>query len=221
MLAQKGLVFGDAAEIHFLVFRVGRIDVVKLFPLPFEWRVGLFAVEGLAVNIATDEGEHVVVVAASSTVEVAFDCGNGGGVGRNDIIVWVGGHRRDDGEPFVGGALVGGDAKTHAVDKHQIVLAETVYFLHIYCGEAYASVVVRFGYLAEGDDLIVYKGDTSSGEPYVPYRHARHDKEQGYSHPKDYLSFHIRCLYCFLYICSMSSDTLAEQVVPVVAGELL
>ena len=226
VLAQEGLVFGDAAEIRLLVFWIGRVGVVELLPLPFERGVGLFAVKGLAVDVATDEGKHVAVVAAPSAAEVAFDRGNGSGVGRNDIIVRVGGHRRDDGEPVIGGtlygcALVGRDAQAHTVDQHHIVLAETVQLLRVERGEADAAVVVGFGDLAERDDLIVYKGDARGGEPDVPHRHARQDDEQGDSRPKDYLSFHIRCLYFFLNICSMSSDRPAEQVVPVVAGELL
>jgi hypothetical protein len=196
VLAQEGLVFGDAAEIRLLVFGVGRVRVVELLPLPFERGVGLFAVEGLAVDGAADEGEHVAVVAASSAAEVAFDRGNGGGVGRDDIIGRIGGHRRDDGEPVVGGtlygcALVGRDAQAHAVDQHHIVRAETVQFLRVERGEADAAVVVGFGDLAERDDLIVYQGDARGGEPDVPHRHARQDDEQGDSRPKDYLSFHI------------------------------
>ncbi len=47
VLAQEGLVFGDAAEIRLLVFGIGRVGVVELLPLPFERGVGLFAVKVL------------------------------------------------------------------------------------------------------------------------------------------------------------------------------
>ena len=195
--AQKRLVFGDAAEIRLLVFGVVRVDVVELLLFPFDGGTGFVAVECLTVDRATDEGEHIAVVAASAAVQVAFDGGNGRRIRRYDCVGGIGRHRGDDGKSVVGGPLYGSpllgrNAQSHAVYQHHVVFTDVVQLFRVEHRKADAGVVVRLGDLPQRNDLIIYKSDARGGEPNVPYHDTGCDNEQGDNPCPDFsFSFHI------------------------------
>ena len=197
VFAQKRIVFGDAAEIRLLVFGVVRVDVVEPLLLPFDGGVGLVAVEGLAVDRAADEGEHIAVVAASAAVQIAFDGGNGRRIRRYDCVSGIGCHCGDYGKSVVGGPLYGGpllgrDTQSHTVYQHQVVFTDVVQLFRVEHRKADAGVVVRLGDLPQRNDLIIYKSDARGGEPNVPSHDTGCDNEQGDNPCPDFsFSFHI------------------------------